>query len=144
MIPPAAVNDDLAHPFDVCLLLRAHGEQWWLTTEVIPVLEELEPPCALSYEQLGAAYAYLEVLSIDAARRARETEDAFAALVASPGAADSPLRREARCYHAAVRSERESLRRRVARLMRAATRGGATGPAPPAPGPSPQHQAAAL
>src|SRR4029077_9320920 len=69
--PVAAVDHDLAHPLDVCFLLRAHGEQLWLTAEVLPVLDELEPPCSVPDEQVGAAFAYLEMLSVDAARRAR-------------------------------------------------------------------------
>jgi hypothetical protein len=126
------VTNDLAHPFDVCLLLRAHGEQWWLTTEVLPVVEELEPPCSLSDDQLGAAYAYLEVLCLDAARRARATDEAFAAMVAEPELGDRSLGAEARRYHAAVQTLRASLRGRTARLLRAV----AIAP--------PQHQAAAL
>ena len=32
----------ISHPSDICLLLRAHGEQRWLTPEVVPVLRQLE------------------------------------------------------------------------------------------------------
>jgi len=106
------------HSSDVCLLLRAHGEQWWLMTEVVPVLEQLEPPMSVPEEQIGAAFAYLEVLSIDAARRAHETDAAYAAMVASPEAAGRSLRAEARRYHAAVRALRVSLSARIARLTR--------------------------
>jgi hypothetical protein len=125
------VKTDLAHPFDVCLLLRAHGEQWWLATEVVPVVEELEPPCELPEYLLGAAFAYLEVLSIDAARRACETDAAFAAMDASPEAGARSLRAEAHRYHAAVRALRASLTARIARLTRAVAS-------------APVHQAAAL
>lgn len=110
------MDKDLAHSFDVCLLLRAYGEQLWLTTEVMPVVEELEPPCSVPDEQLGAAFAYLEVVSLDAVRRARQTEAAFAALQDGPPAAGRSFRTEARRYHAAVRALRVSLAQRVARL----------------------------
>jgi hypothetical protein len=116
------VDIDSAYSFDVCLLLRAHGEQLWLTTEVMPVLEELEPPCSVPQEQLGAAFAYLEVLSLDAAQRARATDTAFAAMVASPETAGRSFRVEAHRYHAAVRVLREALARRVVALTRSAAR----------------------
>jgi hypothetical protein len=127
------VDNDLAHSFDVCLLLRAYCEQLWLTTEVAPVVGELEPPCSVPDEQLGAAFAYLEVVSIDAARRARETEAAYAAMVDAPEhAGGRSFGAEARRYHEAVRALRRSLAGRVARLTRTVS---------PAPA---SHQPAAL
>lgn len=138
------MKNDLAHPFDVCLLLRAHGEQWWLTTEVLPVLEQLETPCAVPEDQVGAAFAYLEVLSIDASRRARETDAAFAQLAGDAAEAASSLHAEAGRYHAAVRALRASLGVRVVRLTRAfaASASGASAPSPT--GPVVHSQAATL
>jgi hypothetical protein len=114
------VYHDFAHPLDVCVLLRAHGEQLWLATEVMPVLDELEAPYSIPANQVGAAFAYLEVLSIDAAQRAGETDAAFAAMVANPDAADRSFRADAYRYHAAVRELRGAVARRVARVTRAA------------------------
>jgi hypothetical protein len=115
------VDHDLAHPLDVCFLLRAHGEQLWLTAEVLPVLDDLEPPCSVPDEQVGAAFAYLEMLSVDAARRARETDAAFAAMLAEPAADGPSFGAEAHRYHASVRALRSTLACRVARLVRTAT-----------------------
>jgi hypothetical protein len=102
---------------DIGLLLRAHGEQVWLTTYVVPVLVDLERPGAIPSEQVGAALAYLEVLWIDARRLADATEAASAALLASePEPEALRLRADARRYHAAVRSMRGAFARRFARL----------------------------
>ena len=68
---------------DVCLLLRAHAEQGWLNHELLPLLRQLEQGDALAEEELGAALAYLEVLWIEAAQRAAETEAARADLDAA-------------------------------------------------------------
>ena len=81
----------LSHPSDICLLLRAHAEQRWLTSELLPVVRELESPDQIPEEQLGAALAYLEVLWVDARRRAAETEAALEALGSDRAAATPPL-----------------------------------------------------
>jgi hypothetical protein len=105
---------------DVGLLLRAHSEQVWLTTYVVPVLVDLERPESIPSEQLGAALAYLEVLWIDARQRATETERAFAALLASePEPELLRLRADARRHHAAVCSLRDTIARHVEQLTAA-------------------------
>ena len=101
---------------DICLLLRAHGEQRWLIYQLVPVVREIEQD-SLPEEQLGAALAYLEALWIEARRRAAETEAAYEQLE-SPGAvADISVHEKARRYHAAVRRLRDALERRVDRLL---------------------------
>jgi len=102
---------------DICLLLRAHGEQLWLTRQVVPLLGELEQSDVIPEDQLGAALAYLEVLWVDACRRAAETEAALAALLESDAERLQLLHPEAREYHAAVRAMRDGLAGRVARFM---------------------------
>jgi hypothetical protein len=69
---------------DVRLLLRAHAEEVWLRRRVLPVVGELEDGTAVPEEQLGAALAYLEVIWLEALRRAAETDAAGAALVPDP------------------------------------------------------------
>ena len=112
----AAQPIPISDPQDICLLLRVHAEEQWLTHQVLPVLRELEPPCSIPEEQLGAALAYLEVLWIEACARARETESARVELDAL-GSGDRALYEKARRYHAAVRRLRDSIERRVARLL---------------------------
>ena len=73
-------DQEISPPSDVCLLLRAHAEQRWLSLEVGPVLRQLQQRDELPEEQLGAALAYLEVLWIEAAQRAAETDAAYAQL----------------------------------------------------------------
>ncbi len=80
-------DSDPSPPSDVCLLLRAHAEQRWLSLEVAPVLHQLRQRDSLPEEQLGAALAYLEVLWIEASQRAAETDAAYAELEASERAA---------------------------------------------------------
>ena len=107
------------HPnvFDIGLLLRAHSEQVWLTTYVVPVLVDLERPAAIPPDQLGAALAYLEVLWIEARTRATDTERAFAALLASePEPELLRMRADARRHHAAVCSLRDAIARHVEQL----------------------------
>ncbi len=103
------------HTSDICLLLRVHGEQLWLSSRVIPVVRQLEAPDRLPDEQLGAALAYLEVLWIEARSHAAETDAAYA----MPVCGDRSLHEKARRYHAALRRLRASLERRVSRLLSA-------------------------
>jgi hypothetical protein len=126
-------DSDLSPPSDVCLLLRAHAEQRWLSLELSPVLRQLQQPDSLPEEQLGAALAYLEVLWIEAAQRAAETDAAYTALVACERAAETgeastlpdvaidnggwTLPSKARRYHAAVRTLRAVLGHHVSTLL---------------------------
>jgi hypothetical protein len=103
-------------PSDVCLLLRAHAEQRWLSREVIPVLRQVENPDSLPEEQHGAALAYLEVIWIEAQQRAQETENSHATL-REHHSVSSVLPEKAYRYHGAVRQLREVVSRRVARLL---------------------------
>jgi hypothetical protein len=106
------------HPPDICLILRAHGEQRWLTTEVVPIVRQLEQRDAIPEDQVGAALAYLEVLWIDACQRAHETEAARAALESASTERDRVLHDKARRYHTAVRRLRLAVGRRVGELTR--------------------------
>jgi hypothetical protein len=122
-------DSDLSPPSDVCLLLRAHAEQRWLSLEVTPVLRQLQQPDSLPEEQLGAALAYLEVLWIEASQRAAETDAAYAQLeacerAARTDAAPQPdadggrtLPSNARRYRVAVLTLRDVLARQVATLI---------------------------
>ncbi len=103
----------LSDPQDICLLLRAHGEQRWLIFEVLPVLRQIETPDSIPEDQLGAAYAYLEMLWMDARRRARET-DACARLNHNGAERDHVLYEKASRYHAAVRRLRVAIGQRIA------------------------------
>lgn len=94
-------------------MLRAHGEQRWLIFEVLPVLRQIETPGSIPEDQLGAAYAYLEMLWMDARRRARET-DACAQLNHSVEKLDQVLYEKASRYHAAVRRLRVAIGLRIA------------------------------
>ena len=110
--------DQSAYPTsDICLLLRAHAEQRWLSHEAIPVLRQLQQRDALPEEQLGAALAYLEVLWIEASQRAAETDAAYAELQASSLYGAEPLHNKARSYHGAVINLREAIARHVAHLV---------------------------
>lgn len=105
-----------SHPPDICLLLRVHGEQRWLFSEVVPVLRQLEHPDALPEEQRGAALAYLEVLWLDAQLRASDTDAAHATLEAANPNGDRVLHEKAHRYHAAVRRQRTAIASRIATL----------------------------
>jgi hypothetical protein len=105
---------DSSNPSDISLVLWAYAEQLWLTSQVLPVLDQLEHPELIPEDQLGAALAYLEVLWIDAARRAAQTEAAFAQLDAAATNGDRALNQEARTYHATVRDLRRAVSRKVA------------------------------
>jgi hypothetical protein len=120
-------------PSDVCLLLRAHAEQHWLSVEVSPVLRQLRQRDSLPEEQLGAALAYLEVLWIEASERAAETDAAYAELEASeratkaeavdaepdasPASGGWTLPSKARRYRVAVLTLRDVFGRQVAALL---------------------------
>jgi hypothetical protein len=106
----------ISHPPDISLILRAHGEQQWLTAEVVPIVRQLERGEELPEDQIGAALAYLEVLWIDARRRAAETDAARAALEGAAAERDRVLCEKARRYHTSVRRLRASMGRRVASL----------------------------
>ncbi len=109
---PLISLDDSSHPPDICLLLRSHSEQQWLSSRLLPVLVDLERPEGVPEDQLGAALAYLELHWIDARRRASETDAALAQLNRAAGE-QSELFQSARAYHAAVKGLREALRVRV-------------------------------
>jgi hypothetical protein len=115
-MPTIPDNLDLLEPPDICLLLRAHGEQRWLISEVVPLLRELEQAVSDEGDQLGAALAYLEVLWVDACLRAAETDAAFAKLDHADGRTSLVLCERARRYHTAVRRLRTAVALRVARV----------------------------
>jgi hypothetical protein len=104
-----------SHPPDICLILRAHGEQRWLISEVIPTVRQLEQQGAIDEDQIGAALAYLEVLWLDACQRAAET-DAAREQLDRDAPADQILFQKARRYHTAVRRLRAVVARRVSAL----------------------------
>ena len=126
-------DQETSPPSDVCLLLRTHAEQRWLSMEVGPVLRQLRQRDSLPEEQLGAALAYLEVLWIEASQRAAETDAAYAEFEASERAAkidaacaepDASLPRggwtlpsKARRYRVAVLTLRDVFGRQVAALL---------------------------
>jgi hypothetical protein len=101
---------------DICLLLRSHFEELWLRLQVLPVVAQLESQESIPEDQLGAALAYLELLWIDAARRAGETEAAYRELLFDAPVTDPRVRAQARHLHASVRIVREQLAHRVTRL----------------------------
>jgi hypothetical protein len=105
-----------SHPPDICLILRAHGEQLWLISEVLPIVRQLERPGGIPEDQVGAALAYLEVLWLDAAGRAAETDAARAELERAEAERDRILCEQARRYHTAVRRLRQAVGHRVAEM----------------------------
>jgi hypothetical protein len=109
-------DSDTAHPPDICLILRAHGEQRWLVSKVVPIVRQLERPCVVPEDQVGAALAYLEVLWLDACNRAAETDAAHAELDRHSVDGDRILYDKARRYYAAVRRLRCAVARRVTAL----------------------------
>ena len=104
------------HPPDICLILRAHGEQLWLISEVVPIVRQLEQPGGVPEDQVGAALAYLEVLWLDAAVRAAETDAARRELERAEAERDRILCEQARRYHTAVRRLRQAVGHRVAEM----------------------------
>jgi hypothetical protein len=113
---PMTDHSDIAHPPDICLILRAHGEQRWLISEVVSLVRQLEQPGRIAEDQMGAALAYLEVLWLDACQRAADTDAALAELERTHAGGDPILYEKARRYHAAVLRLRSALRARVAAL----------------------------
>jgi len=109
-------SKSLSEPPDINLLLRAHDEQRWLTSELLPVVRELESPGQIPDEELGAALAYLEVMWVDARRRAAETEAAVQALGTTGRNESHVVSERARRYNAAVRRLRDSTDARVRRI----------------------------
>lgn len=107
---------DISHPPDICLLLRAHSEQHWLISQVVPVLRQIEQRGAIPDDQLGAALAYLETLWLDARRRSAETDSARTRLDALVDECDRVLYDKAHRYHAAVRRLRNAVGHRVGLL----------------------------
>jgi hypothetical protein len=107
---------ETTHPLDICLILRAHGEQHWLISEVVPTVRQLEQEDAIAEDQVGAALAYLEVLWLDACSRAVETDAAREQLERECTLGDPVLYEKARRYHAAVRRLRAAVGARVAAL----------------------------
>lgn len=103
---------------DICLLLRAHAEQLWLHREVISVLRQVESrDSSLPEEQLGAAFAYLETVWIEALNHARETEASRALLDQAPQSEERiALCAAAYRYHRAVSDLRKAVALRVEQL----------------------------
>lgn len=123
----SSLTDVCPPPPDVCLLLRSHAEQLWLTREIAPVLRQLHEPHGLPEEQLGAALAYLEVAWLEATHLAAETDAAFDALDAATRvcatlqrparAGDRVLSLQARRYRSAVLRLRHVTGTRVRELI---------------------------
>lgn len=107
---------ETSHPPDICLILRVHGEQRWLISEVVPLVRQLEQQDMVVEDQVGAALAYLEVLWLDACQRAAETDAARRQLDRERTITDRVLYEQARRYHTAVRRLRSAVSRRVAAL----------------------------
>jgi hypothetical protein len=126
-MPAMTDHPDSTQLSDICLLLRAHGEQRWLIYELVPVVRQLEQG-SVPEDQLGAALAYLEALGIEARHRAAETDAAYAELQ-PPRGGDVSLHEKARRYHAAVRRLRDAVMRRIDRLLAAGSEAPASEPA---------------
>ena len=105
---------------DICLLLRAHAEQSWLLTRVLPLVRALERPDAIEPEEQGSALAYLEVLWLEAGLRAAATVAAAEALAADAAQRGTVIAGKARRYEAAIRRMRGNVDGRVRRLTRPA------------------------
>ncbi len=102
---------------EISLLLRSHAEQMWLTSEVLPIVRQLERPDGVPEEQVGAALAYLEMLWLDERERATDTEAVHYALLNADVRRDPLLREKAQRYYAAVCRLRASTRRRIEALV---------------------------
>jgi len=110
-------RSDPSHTSDICLLLRGHGEQRWLVSEILPVVRQLEQPGSIPEDQRGPALSYLEVLWLDACLRAAETDAAHAQLDGAGVNGNRVLCERALRYHAAVRRLRAAVTGRVTRLL---------------------------
>jgi hypothetical protein len=108
--------DSDPHPPDICLLLRIHAEQRWLISEIVPLLRQLEAPDGVDEDEAGPAMAYLEVIWLEAGRRAADTDTAFIELDPDDGHCSPVLYEKACRYHAAVRRLRGTIDRRVREL----------------------------
>jgi hypothetical protein len=106
-----------ATPPEISLLLRAHAEQHWLGSEVLPVVCQVETRDALPEEQLPAAVAYLEVVWAEAVRRAGDTDAACTCLDLALSTPEQRLGGKARRYRAAVVALREGAALRVFSLL---------------------------
>ncbi len=106
---------------DICLMLRAYGEQRWLLCEVAPLVAQLEQreDAVADDERLAAALEYLEAVWIDAHGLAAQTDGAYEQL---EPAGDS-LQDAARRYRGAVRRQRAVIGARVEQLLAAGRRG---------------------
>lgn len=105
-----------AHPPDICLMLRVHGEQRWLVAKVIPAVRQLEEPDAIAPDELDAALAYLEVLWLEAGLRAAAADAASRDLRSAAGGAPTVLAQKASRYHATVKRLRHAVDGRVRAL----------------------------
>lgn len=110
-------SDITTHP-DICLLLRIHAEQRWLISEVVPLLRQLELPDGVGEDEAGPAMAYLEVVWLEAGRRASETDTAFVELDPDQEDCSTVLYEKALRYHSAVRRLRQAIDRRVRDITR--------------------------
>ena len=105
----------LSHPSDMCLLLRAYAEQRWITSELLPVVRELESPEQIPKSSSERRSPIWSCCGWTPAGGRPETDAALEALGA--GAGYSPVLSErARRYHAAVRRLRASVEERVRRI----------------------------
>jgi hypothetical protein len=109
--------DSTTHP-DICLLLRIHAEQRWLISEVVPLVRQLELPEGVDEDEAGPAMAYLEVVWLEAGRRATETDSAFVDLDPEDQHCSTVLYEKALRYHSAVRRLRQAIDRRVRDITR--------------------------
>ncbi len=88
-----------------------------MTAELLPIVRQLEQPGAIPDDQVGAALAYLEVMWLDAAARAADTDAARAELDRAHAERDCVLSGKACRYHAAVRRLRTAVAYRVNELI---------------------------
>jgi hypothetical protein len=105
---------------DVCLMLRADTEMRCLSREVIPVLRQVETGERLPGDQVDAALAYLEVMWLEAQRRAAATDDAYEELTSSIGLEDceqDEVYGNACRYRTAVVTLRSVVAKRIAPLL---------------------------
>lgn len=121
-------------------MLRADAEMRCLSRDVVPMLREVEDRDRLHDDELGAAISYLEVLWIEARRRADATEAAFAeatTALCDGAAADDELCSKASRFHDAVATLRATVTRRISPLL-VASDGGTDAHDAPVAGVEPQ------